>query len=148
MDNRRKLLMLGTLTLSLLWQGKLVNAQGEIYSPNDPTQQVVPTEAQARPAPSVPVSEISVPDTETKAAAAKPETNQTAPSKATDPLKEVRPKGKKLFLDDTFFAKIEKQKPILRTPHPGGEGGIPMYDIQLIMTLKILTGIAVYGRRG
>lgn len=150
MDNRSKLIMIGTLSLSLFCQGKLVAAQGEIYNPNDPAQQVVPIEAQPHPAAAKAVPEVGVPNTETEPVKTEAKPTETATIRSADPLREIKPKTKKLFLDEAFFNNLEKQRSILAKSHPGGggDGGASVYDVQLVMTLKILTGIAIYGRRG
>lgn len=142
-ENKKKIIMIGTIALfstSLLFQSDLSLAEEQIYSPVDPNQRVEPVE------PTEPSSTTSSMEIAPIESSTTESTTQEQPEKQPQKKPEEKPmKRRKRFLDDSFFSNESNQFIALNSGSGGGDDGHG--EAQLVETLRLLSGVAFYGRK-
>lgn len=145
MENKKKIVVLGTLVLfstALLLQEDVSFANDTIYSPVDPNQEVKPVAPSD--VPEEKTTESSVPVVRTESSSKEqPKAKKQTPKKETE---KKTMKRKKLYLDEAFFTNDFNHQAIALNGGSSG-GGQGHSEAQLTETLKLLSGVAIYGRR-
>ncbi|MDU5335447.1 hypothetical protein [Enterococcus sp.] len=146
MENKKKMIIMGTIALfstSLLFQN--TSLADDVFSPINPNQKVKPVESSSS-TPETTESSVEVasmePDRTTDSSTEKQSKKQPEKKSA----KEQTVKRKKRYLDDSFFSNESNQFTTLNSSGtPGGSDDFT--DARLAETMKVLSGIALYGRK-
>lgn len=145
MENKKKMIIMGTIALfstSLLFQN--TSLADDVFSPINPNQKVKPIESssttQETTASSVEIASME-PEGTKDSVSEKPSKKQ--PEKKA--VKEKSVKRKKRYLDDSFFSNESNQFTTLNNGTSGGADDLS--GAQLVETMKVLSGIALYGRK-
>lgn len=145
MENKKKMIIMGTIALfstSLLFQN--TSLADDVFSPINPNQKVKPIESssttQETTASSVEIASME-PEGTKDSVSEKPSKKQSEKRA----VKEKSVKRKKRYLDDSFFSNESNQFTNLNNGTSGGADDLS--GAQLVETMKILSGIALYGRK-
>lgn len=145
MGNKKKMIIMGTIALfstSLLFQH--TSLADDVFSPVNPNQKVKPVE-QSNTTPETASSSVEIASMEpegTKSSVSEKPSKKPPKKKSA---KEKHVKRKKRYLDDSFFSNEDNQFAALNNGSSGGADDLA--DAQLVETMKVLSGIALYGRK-
>lgn len=139
------MIIMGTIALfstSLLFQR--TSLADDVFSPINPNQKVEPVEPSSTTPESTASSvEIASMEPEKTKDSVSEKSNKKQPEQNAAKKKPV--KRKKRYLDDSFFSNSSNQFITLNNGAPGGADDLA--DSQLVETMKVLSGIALYGRK-